>query len=349
MVPGGAVRYQGNMTPSFYPQLVNDRFGDPALYVDLKFENRALLIDLGDLHALTSRKILRVTDIFVTHAHIDHFIGFDAALRVLLGRDRVVRIVGPAGLIDRVEHKLGCYSWNLIDRYSTDLAFLVTELHECNETRSAAFHLKDTFRRTDTRTATLASDVVLDDETFQVRATVLDHGIPCLGFAIEERAHVNVSKPALAALGLAVGPWLRDLKQAVIRDEPDATRFLIPPEAGGGWRAFPLGELREKAVTVTRGQKVAYVVDVRYTASNAERITALAKGADTLFIEAMFSRQDSERAAERQHLTTEQAGRLARDAKVRQVVPFHFSPRYAGEGARLEREVDDAFRDGTEA
>ena len=346
MVPGRASRYLRIMTPSFYPQLVNDRFGDPALYVDLKFEKRALLFDLGDLHALTPRKILRLTDVFVTHTHIDHFIGFDQVLRVLLGRDKLVRLFGPTGLIDRVEHKLGCYSWNLIERYATDLTFLVTELHEGRETHTATFHLRDGFQRSEQCRARLTCDVVLDDEMFKVRATVLDHGIPCLAFAIEERAHVNVRKVALDALGLAVGPWLRDLKLAVILGQPETTRFCIPSardERSDG-REFLLGDLKEKVVTVTRGQKVAYIVDVLFSASNADRIVELAKDADTLFIEATFSKEDAQRAAERYHLTTEQAGRLARLAKVRQVVPFHFSPRYSGQEAQLEREVDDAFQ-----
>lgn len=334
------------MTPSIYPQLVNDRFGDPALFVDLKFERRAILIDLGNLHGLPPKKILRVTDIFVSHTHIDHFIGFDQVLRVLLGREREIRIVGPAGIIDRVEHKLGGYSWNLVDRYSTDLAFHVTELREGGETERATFRLKEAFRRTDERRAKLTTDVILEDAMFRFRAAVLDHDIPCLGFAIEERAHINVSEPALTALGLAVGPWLRDLKHAVLMDKPDDTVIQTVPATGDNRRDLPLGMLREKVVTVTRGQKVAYVVDVRDTPSNAERITALAQNADTLFIEATFSKADSARAADRYHLTTEQAGRLARKANVRLVVPFHFSPRYAGEETRLEQEVQDAFRGG---
>ena len=334
------------MTPSFYPELVNDRFGDPALYVDIKFEKRALLIDLGDLHALSPRKILRVTDILVTHTHIDHFIGFDQVLRVLLGRDRTVRMIGSAGIIERVAHKLDSYSWNLIERFSTNLVFRVTELHEGGETRGATFRLKDAFRRTDECHAAPAGDVVLEDPMFTVRAAVLDHGIPCLGFAIEEHAHVNVRKPALEAMGLRVGPWLRDLKQAVLRGKADDTPIETSPTNEGDSQILPLGALREKVLTVTKGQKVAYIVDVRDTPSNVERIMALARDADTLFIEATFAKLDKDRAADRNHLTTEQAGRLARLANVRQVVPFHFSPRYAGEDARLEREVQDAFRGG---
>ncbi|HSM22238.1 MAG TPA: ribonuclease Z, partial [Rubrivivax sp.] len=39
-------------------RLVNDVFGDPALYVDCRDGRRALLLDLGDLHALPPRKLL---------------------------------------------------------------------------------------------------------------------------------------------------------------------------------------------------------------------------------------------------------------------------------------------------
>jgi ribonuclease Z len=48
-------------------------------------------------------------------------------------------------------------------------------------------------------------------------------------------------------------------------------------------------------------------------------------------------------AAEKFHLTTFQAGELARRAEVKQVVPFHFSPRYACKEERLRREVQEAF------
>lgn len=334
------------MTPSFYPQLVNGRFGDPGLYVDFKFEKRALLIDLGDLHALTPKKILRLTDIFISHAHLDHFIGFDLMLRVLLGREKQIRLYGPAGLIDRVEHKLAGYSWNLLDRYNTDLSFMVMELHRNRQVGVAAFHLRDKFRRSNEGRATLPSDVVRDDEMFQARAVVLDHGIPCLAFSIEERTHINIWKSGLDQLGLSVGPWLRDLKRAVMLNRPATMRIRIPPSGNRPLAKadYSLGELREKVVRVTRGQKIAYVTDARFVGRNTELIVNLAKDADTLFIEAMFSLDNSERAADRYHLTTGQAGYLARLARVREVQPFHFSPRYTGEEARLLHEVDEAFR-----
>ena len=39
------------MTPLLHPCLVNDRFGDPALYIEFKFEKRALLFDLSPVSA----------------------------------------------------------------------------------------------------------------------------------------------------------------------------------------------------------------------------------------------------------------------------------------------------------
>ena len=109
------------MTPLLHPSLVNDPFGDPALYVEFLFEKRALLFDLGDLHALEPHKIFNLSDIFVSHTHLDHFIGFDQVLRILIGREKIVRVYGPAGILDHVAHKLMSYSWNLVDRYALSL------------------------------------------------------------------------------------------------------------------------------------------------------------------------------------------------------------------------------------
>jgi len=51
-------------------------------------------------------------------------------------------------------------------------------------------------------------------------------------------------------------------------------------------------------------------------------------------------------AAERAHLTTAAAGQIAREAGVRRVEPFHFSPRYTGEEERMLSEVMAAFAGG---
>ena len=116
------------MRPIYQAELVNDAFGDPGLYIDLKFSNRALLFDLGDISRLPTRKLLRVSDVFVSHTHMDHFTGFDHLLRVRLGRDVGVRMYGPPDFIEQVGHKLHAYTWNLVESYASDFTVLAYEL-----------------------------------------------------------------------------------------------------------------------------------------------------------------------------------------------------------------------------
>ena len=332
------------MKPLFHPRLVNDPFGDPGLYIDFLFDRRAILFDLGDLAPLSSRQLLKVSHAFVSHAHMDHFSGFDALLRVQLGRDKVLHLFGPPEFLDRVEHKLAAYTWNLVAGYENGLVVRATEAHPDGRAVTADFRSRDGFRRGPASCALLADGVLLDEETFRVCTAFLDHKIPCLAFALEEKFHVNVWKSGLERLGLPVGPWLRDLKSAVARGDPDETTLAVRPSAAGAPFAVPLGVLRSEALRIVPGQKIVYVTDVIYDAGNAAAIMGLARDADWLFIEAPFASDDEERAAAKHHLTTVQAGRLGREAGAKRLIPFHFSPKYAGDGDRLAREAQEAFQ-----
>src|SRR5262249_57599018 len=100
-------------------------------------------------------------------------------------------------------------------------------------------------------------------------------------------------------------------------------------EVGGG-DSRPLGVLREGLLTVTRGQKVAYVVDTLFCPANVTAIVRLAAGADLFFCEAPFLEEDVEQATRRYHLTARQAGAPAPAARGRRPEGFHFSPRSEG-------------------
>ena len=330
------------MRPMLHPMLVNGRTGDPALYIETLFEKHAILFDLGDIAALSPRKVQRLEHVFVSHAHIDHFVGFDRLLRLLVGREKTIRLYGPEGFVDNVHHKLRAYRWNLVDRYLSDLTFVVTEIDSSLATRTVRFRLKAAFVGEPIGGGRIVDGLVCGESTFRVSTAVLEHRTPCLGFAIEEVAHVNVWKNRLAELGLPVGPWLRALKRAVIDERPDDYPIRIGARPATREVELPLGRLRD-VVTVTPGQKIAYIADAADTPANRKAIIDLVRNADLLFIEAAFAAADAALAAERAHLTTVAAGRIAWDAGVRRVEPFHFSPRYTGEEERMLAEVMAAF------
>jgi ribonuclease Z len=319
------------MRPLLHPSLVNGRFGDPALFVETLHQRGALLFDLGDLTPLGARNLLRLTHVFVTHAHIDHFIGFDALLRVSVGRDKRIEMVGPPGFSERVHHKLQAYDWDLVDRYEADLVIEVAELAG----ERARFRFKRAFEWE--KLDPIEGNVVARTGDFEVTATKLDHHGVCLGYAIAEPAHVNVWKNRLAERGLGTGQWLQALKRAVIEGRPDDHPIELP----GGDRA-PLAALRD-LVTVTGGQRIAYVTDVADTPANRAAIADLARDADLFFLEARFTAADRDQARQRAHLTSTAAGEIARAAGVRRLEPFHFSPRYEGEEQAMLDEVAAGF------
>jgi ribonuclease Z len=333
------------MRPLFRAELVNGAFGDPVLYVDFQLEKRALLFDLGDLKELPPRKILRVSDVFVSHAHMDHFIGFDWLLRICLGRERRMRLFGPPGFLDQTEHKLRAYTWNLVENYVADFSLRVFEIAPDGAGREALFTCRTAFRREQEAPFAPADAVLLDEDGFRVRCTVLDHKTPCLAFALEEKQHVNVWKSRLTALGLPTGPWLQSLKRAVLAGLPDDTPIRA------WWRedgriaelTLALGALRREVIRIVPGQKIAYVTDAAYHPRNAERITAIARDADLLFIEAASLDAQAPRAAAKFHLTARQAGELARRAGAKLVVPFHVSPIHHGAADEVRAELRAAF------
>ena len=252
----------------------------PVFMWILAFERRALLFDLGDLGRLAPRKLLRVSDVFVTHRHMDHFAGFDQLLRLLLGREKTLDVYGPAGLIDAVEHKLKAYTWNLVEGYHGNLAFRVTEIDKAGCLASARFSGRTRFERSEAESRQSDEGLLLREPGLQVRAVAIDHGVLVLAFALEERAHINVWRNKVEAMGLSIGPWLRAFKEATLRGEPENTLIDV------AWRdrqfekpaTLPLGLLKKEIMKITAGRKIVYVVDCSFTHANIEKVVRLAKG-----------------------------------------------------------------------
>ena len=330
------------MKAAFVPRLVNPPFGDPGLYVALRYQGRAMLFDLGRIDRQPAAALLKVQQVFVSHTHMDHFIGFDHLLRIFLARDCRLEIYGPPGIIRNVCGKLAGYTWNLVDSYP-----FVLIVHEVGRERIDTIRLPARTAFSPEQGESRPFDGTLyETAECTVTAAHLDHRIPCLGFALTEKTRLNVRPERLAETGIPAGRWLNQLKEAVRNGLPGDTPILAEWREDGKPRSATstVERLREQLLVETSGQKLAYVVDTLFNHHNLQRITELVRGADVFFCESLFLDADRDQATKRYHLTARQAGTLARAAGVSRLETFHFSSRYDRDPAPLRAEAQAAFR-----
>ncbi|MBW1647284.1 MAG: ribonuclease Z [Deltaproteobacteria bacterium] len=329
------------MRCTFRPRLVNGLFEDPVLFVDFAHQRRALLFDLGDIHRLPAKDLLKISHVFVSHTHMDHFCGFDRLLRVCLGRPKQLWLCGPQGFLANLAGKLAGYSWDLAATYKDALCIEAVEVTP-KTCRRQRFECRLGFAPDRPPDETPFDGCLVREADFSVTAAVLQHSSPCLGFRLDERFHVNILKPRLEALGLKVGPWINRFKAALYTEAPADSPVTAVADDDRP-RTFRLAELAEAVVRVTAGQRIAYVTDAADTEENREAIAALVQGVDRLYIETAFLACDAALARRRHHLTAARAGTLAGLAGVKELHPMHFSPRYTDRPTLLADEARQAF------
>jgi ribonuclease Z len=297
--------------------------GDPSLYIEPANLAHSFLVDCGN-HHLSHGRLLRIQYLFLSHTHLDHFIGFDSWMRVHLGGNDTLHIVGPPGTAQHVYHKIHGYVWNLAE--TVYLKFAVTELDP------------------------LKSYVLLPNERYELQQTdpvlpVIDprgdwlfRSVPLQHLSIVSNAYRiytpdrwRVDEAALQESGLKPGPWVKELK-----DRQEGTI-----QADG--KSFSVSELRKRLLYYASGYAITYITDAVYNEENAKKMIDLARESDHLFCESSFLKEDDERAKKTHHLTTIEAATIAKEANVKQLHLFHFSRRYAGLEHLFLKEAREIF------
>ncbi len=329
--------YHGGPLPvvklrSLFATLVNGVFGDTLVHLRLRQQQRSLLFDLGDSGRLPTRIAHQVSDVFISHAHIDHIGGFLWLLRARLGDFPCCRIFGPPGLAGHIKGMINGVLWDRIG--DTGPRFEINEIHRDRLQRT---YLKVGYGRCeDLPELRLTNGLIIDDPLFRVRTVTLDHGTPVQAYAFETKAKLSVDKNALKALGLNSGPWLNQLKQLVSAENRQA-KIRLPDNS-----LQEAGKLGAQLLKVMPGEKLVYATDLADTKANRAALTRLAHKADIFFCEASFTKADIERARATGHLTTQACGEIATAADVKQLVPFHFSRRYETKPETVYLEINNA-------
>jgi ribonuclease BN (tRNA processing enzyme) len=271
----------------------------------------------------------QVSDVFITHAHVDHIAGFLWLLRSRIGETTLCRLYGPPGLAANIDGLTRGILWDRIG--DNGPRFEVSELHEKFLKHYALQAGRPGCRLLEERSC--EDGVVLNEAGFRVRATTLEHVSPVLAYALEPAQSLNIRKDRLRARGLPPGPWLGALKQGLQAGERE-TQIALPD---GG--SETVQALADELVLISPGKTLVYATDFADSPENRERVIALAHGAHTLFCESTFCEAEAEQAARTAHLTTRACAEIAEAARVARLVPFHFSRRYEKDPAPVYAEI----------
>jgi ribonuclease Z len=159
------------------------------------------------------------------------------------------------------------------------------------------------------RLRAIAPGPVLARRGWRIEAFAVAHrGTASLGFLFAEADAHPLSAERLAALEVPEGPLRKSLARGDSVVLADGRR--IKPEMVAGPQR--------------RGTRLAIVGDAEDTASLVPAVA----GADALVIEATFLERDAALARSRGHLTAAQAARLAKAARIGELLLTHISGRY---------------------
>ncbi|RMA97516.1 MBL fold metallo-hydrolase [Hydrogenothermus marinus] len=314
--------------------LVNDKFDDPGLFIEVENTGDYILFDIGNIHNLDRHLLKKVNKLFITHTHMDHFIGFDYMLRNKLGKQQIVEIFGINPLAYNVYSKLQGYTWNLVE-YEPQIIFKVKQLNgKMFETYN--FDIKKRFAKDFEKEEQVNSDIIYENENYLVRYAVLDHKIPVMGYSFIYKDKLYLKKEKIKELPL-VGKEIGEFKKFLEDENNKGKTFKIKD------KEFNYEYLKEEYSYIQKGIKISYITDVIYSKENKEKIINLVKDSDYLYCESVFLDKDKEQAAKVYHLTTKQTAEIANLANVKNLVVFHFSRRYGRNKELILNEIKQFF------
>ena len=322
-------------------ELVNGSAGDPVLYIDYPDRDNALLFDTGENHRLPMEKLADLTAVFISHHHVDHFIGLDRIIRANIDSDKVLSIFGPTGTIQKVYDRIVSYEYQYFP-----FQRIVVEVNELlpGETdgrflgRRAKLECRRRFPKPKIEEYEIKQGVIFEGAETRVEAARADHVIPCLAYAMVERPGFHLREDKLERGLLKPGLWTTEVLRALSAGDVDPKQRI---NIQGG--SFSVAELGKQYFKRTRGVRVAFVTDTTMADHVSAGLLRLARGAYQLYCDSFYLEKDAARAEKFRHLTAAGAARFAAQAGVDQLVQMHYSQRYRGQFQALLDEAREVF------
>ncbi len=161
-----------------------------------------------------------------------------------------------------------------------------------------------------------------ETKDFYLEAKYMKHGIPTNAYCFVEKEQIRIDKNKLKKSGIQ-GKIISELK--------NGKDILF------NGKKFKAKDLTYKE----NGKKVSFVLDTL----NNDGIISFVKNSDLLICEASFSSSENDKASEHLHLTSEQAGKIAKESNSKKLILTHISQRYEKNLKKFEQDAKKVFKD----
>jgi ribonuclease Z len=148
--------------------------------------------------------------------------------------------------------------------------------------------------------------VFLDLKKLKMEASFLNHGVKCLAYSIKEKDRRKIDVKKVKKLNLPHGPLIGRLQKG--KDITYKGKKVIA----------------KNMTTLIPGKKITFIADTSYT----ESAVKIAKASDILVSESTYTNDHKDKAKEHNHLTAEEAAKIAKKSKSKKLILTHFSQRY---------------------
>jgi ribonuclease Z len=265
--------------------------------IAIKRGSEVILFDCGEGTQRQFQKsklsYMQISKIFITHFHGDHFLGIPGLIQTMQLNDRDIplHIYGPKGMDQLVKQLL------LLGYFKPKYKIISHEIDEGSN---------------------------LDFNDYKIRIMRVNHGVPALAFALEEKMRPGkFNKPKALELAIPEGPLFSKLQRGETITLKNGKK-ISPKKVLGPPR---------------KGRKIVYSGDTR----PINNMIKFAKDADVLIHEATFDSSLPEIPEEYGHTTALQAAEIAKKAGVEKLFLTHISPRYLDD-KEIENDARKEFK-----
>jgi ribonuclease Z len=164
--------------------------------------------------------------------------------------------------------------------------------------------------------------LIFENEYFRIYGLKTIHTVTSFAYKIEEKEKWKIDEKKLESLGLKRGRWIEELKRK------------------GKVRINDREVKIEDVAKLIKGKIIVYSGDTAFDKNMVE----FSKDADFLIHEATFLEKDKKGREDYMHTSVLEAAKIAKDAKVKNLIIFHLSRRYQEEDLKeIEEEIKKVF------